>query len=125
MKTQTIAAILLVSFSAASAFIHHRSTLPLDNKAAKNSKRDVLMPDIIPNGIHGGPPSAQWRGEGPVRDFEPREASNNVHVARHIRKFGAEWRGEPERIRAERRWIPDFGPEWRGERRFRGESILP
>ena len=36
------------------------------------------MPDIIPGdfGIHGGLPSARWRGEGPVRDFEPREVSD-------------------------------------------------
>jgi hypothetical protein len=46
------------------------------------------MPDIIP----GGPPSSQWRDEGPVRDFEPREASGIV-VARDIEKFGAEWSG--------------------------------
>jgi hypothetical protein len=62
------------------------------------------MLDIIPGsfGIYGGAPSAQWRGEDLVRGFEPREPCD-VLVAGDIGKFGAEWRGGPKRIRAERR----------------------
>ena len=38
-----------------------------------------------------------------------------MHVAGDIGIFGAEWCGEPERIRAERRWEPGFSShEWLG-----------
>jgi hypothetical protein len=63
MKTQTIVAIFIVYLGATNASLR---ILPLDGASSK-AQRDISMLDIMPGGIHGGPPSAKWRGDGPVR----------------------------------------------------------